>query len=296
MKNSEKMYEAISGIRDDIIESAEALGSRRKRRFAWIGYAAAACLVLGASMFGLSRLAKTPAETQEAALPTQQITAVPTEDARRIVTGENGGLNEFVPSTGQRYLLPDLEQAIRAPENDGCLFDVEVRIWNYAEVEAYVESEWAKVMDKQNDPAILHYNEEYDYWLDNIYEPTEADLKAQENGKGREAEYFAAYWAENYPQEEQDAYSAAMEAAKEARRAYDASTAPEALKPLRDAAAARLLTKLAEAGFDIGQEEKDGVIINYLHGLLTREQIEGFPVSDCGAFILWYGYNGAADE
>ena len=295
MKNSEKMYEAITGIRDDIIESAEELGARRKRRFAWIGYAAAACLVLGASVFGLSRLAKKPAGTHEAALPTQQITAAPTEDARRVVTGKNGSLNEFVPGVGQIYLLPDLEQALELPENEGCLFDVDVMIWNYAEVEAFVEGEWAKVTEKQNDPAILHYNGEYENWLENIYQPTEDDIKAQENNKGREAEYFAAYWAENYPQEEQAAYTAAMEAAKEQRRDYDANTSPEALRPLRDTAAARLLAELNEAGYDMELTDETGIITT-LHGLLTRGQTEGFPVTDCGAFILWHGYSGAVDE
>lgn len=297
MNKNEKMYDAITNIRDDIIEKAgEYKFEKKKRSFAWIGYAAAACLVLGAAVFGITRLAKKPMNTHEAAVPTEQTASVPTEDTRRIVTGKNSASDNQDAVVGQRLIEYSLEDAIKAPENDGCLFDVELWISNFAEVDAYIEEQWANVLDKQNDPAILHYNEEYEYWLENIYEPTEDDIKAQENGKGREAEYFAAYWAENYPQETQDAYSAAMDAAREARAAYDANTGVEALKSMKEAAMAKLLSELADKGYVLEQGETLNNVIYKANGLLTRSQIENFPVENCGVFILWNGYEGGMDN
>ena len=297
MNKNEKMYDAITNIRDDIIEKAgEYKFEKKKRSFAWIGYAAAACLVLGAAVFGITRLAKKPMDTHEAAVPTEQTVSVPTEDTRRIVTGKNGASDNQDAVVGQRLIEYSLEDAIKAPENDGCLFDVELWISNFAEVDAYIEEQWANVLDKQNDPAILHYNEEYEYWLENIYEPTEDDIKAQENGKGREAEYFAAYWAENYPQETQDAYSAAIDAAREARAAYDANTGVEALKSMKEAAMAKLLSELADKGYVLEQGETLNNVIYKENGLLTRSQIENFPVENCGVFILWNGYEGGMDD
>lgn len=297
MNKNEKMYDAITNIRDDIIEKAgEYKFEKKKRSLAWIGYAAAACLVLGAAVFGITRLAKKPMDTHEAAVPTEQTASVPTEDTRRIVTGKNGASDNQDAVVGQRLIEYSLEDAIKAPENDGCLFDVELWISNFAEVDAYIEEQWANVLDKQNDPAILHYNEEYEYWLENIYEPTEDDIKAQENGKGREAEYFAAYWVENYPQDVQDAYTAAQEAARAARTEYDANTSREALKPMKDAAMAKLLAALAENGYELEQGETLNDVIYKANGLLTRDQIENFPVEDCGVFILWSGYEGGIDE
>lgn len=305
MNKNEKMYEAITGIRDDIIENAgEYKLEKKKRSFVWIGYAAAACLVLGAGIFGITRIAGKPMDTHEAvvpteqtiSVPTEQTASVPTEDVRRVVAGKNGALDNEVANVGQRLILPSIEDAIKAPENDGCLFDVELWIWNFAEVDAYVEEQWAKVIDKQNDPAILRYNEEYEYWLENVYEPTEDDIEAQENGKGREAEYFAEYWAENYPQDVQDAYTAAQEATREARTEYDANTSREALKPMKEAAMTKLLTALAENGYELEQGEAENDVIYKANGLLTREQIENFPVEDCGVFILWSGYEGGIDE
>ena len=297
MNKNEKMYDAITNIRDDIIEKAgEYKFEKKKRSFAWIGYAAAACLVLGAAVFGITRLAKKPMNTHEAAVPTEQTASVPTEDTRRIVTGKNGASDNQDAVVGQRLIEYSLEDAIKAPENDGCLFDVELWISNFAEVDAYIEEQWANVLDKQNDPAILHYNEEYKYWLENIYEPTQDDIKAQENGKGREAEYFAAYWAENYPQETQDAYSAAMDAAREARAAYDANTGVEALKSMKEAAMAKLLSELADKGYVLEQGETLNNVIYKANGLLTRSQIENFPVENCGVFILWNGYEGGMDD
>ena len=297
MNKNEKMYDAITNIRDDIIEKAgEYKFEKKKRSFAWIGYAAAACLVLGAAVFGITRLAKKPMNTHEAAVPTEQTASVPTEDTRRIVTGKNGASDNQDAVVGQRLIEYSLEDAIKAPENDGCLFDVELWISNFAEVDAYIEEQWANVLDKQNDPAILHYNEEYEYWLENIYEPTQDDIKAQENGKGREAEYFAAYWAENYPQETQDAYSAAMDAAREARAAYDANTGVEALKSMKEAAMAKLLSELVDKGYVLEQGETLNNVIYKANGLLTRSQIENFPVENCGVFILWNGYEGGMDD
>lgn len=297
MNKNEKMYDAITNIRDDIIEKAgEYKFEKKKRSFAWIGYAAAACLVLGAAVFGITRLAKKPMNTHEAAVPTEQTASVPTEDTRRIVTGKNSASDNQDAVVGQRLIEYSLEDAIKAPENDGCLFDVELWISNFAEVDAYIEEQWANVLDKQNDPAILHYNEEYEYWLENIYEPTQDDIKAQENGKGREAEYFAAYWAENYPQETQDAYSAAMDAAREARAAYDANTGVEALKSMKEAAMAKLLSELADKGYVLEQGETLNNVIYKANGLLTRSQIENFPVENCGVFILWNGYEGGMDN
>ncbi len=297
MNKNEKMYDAITNIRDDIIEKAgEYKFEKKKRSFAWIGYAAAACLVLGATVFGITRLAKKPMNTHEAAVPTEQTASVPTEDTRRIVTGKNSASDNQDAVVGQRLIEYSLEDAIKAPENDGCLFDVELWISNFAEVDAYIEEQWANVLDKQNDPAILHYNEEYEYWLENIYEPTQDDIKAQENGKGREAEYFAAYWAENYPQETQDAYSAAMDAASEARAAYDANTGVEALKSMKEAAMAKLLSELADKGYVLEQGETLNNVIYKANGLLTRSQIENFPVENCGVFILWNGYEGGMDD
>ncbi len=297
MNKNEKMYDAITNIRDDIIEKAgEYKFEKKKRSFAWIGYAAAACLVLGATVFGITRLAKKPMNTHEAAVPTEQTASVPTEDTRRIVTGKNSASDNQDAVVGQRLIEYSLEDAIKAPENDGCLFDVELWISNFAEVDAYIEEQWANVLDKQNDPAILHYNEEYEYWLENIYEPTQDDIKAQENGKGREAEYFAAYWAENYPQETQDAYSAAMDAAREARAAYDANTGVEALKSMKEAAMAKLLSELADKGYVLEQGETLNNVIYKANGLLTRSQIENFPVENCGVFILWNGYEGGMDD
>ena len=297
MNKNEKMYDAITNIRDDIIEKAgEYKFEKKKRSFAWIGYAAAACLVLGAAVFGITRLAKKPMNTHEAAVPTEQTASVPTEDTRRIVTGKNSASDNQDAVVGQRLIEYSLEDAVKAPENDGCLFDVELWISNFAEVDAYIEEQWANVLDKQNDPAILHYNEEYEYWLENIYEPTQDDIKAQENGKGREAEYFAAYWAENYPQETQDAYSAAMDAAREARAAYDANTGVEALKSMKEAAMAKLLSELADKGYVLEQGETLNNVIYKANGLLTRSQIENFPVENCGVFILWNGYEGGMDN
>lgn len=296
MSKSETMYEAMTGIRDDIIESAGEYRFEKRKRFAWIGYAAAACLVLGVSVFGISRLAKEPSHLHEAAVPTEQTAAAPTGDTRRIVTGTNDTFNEEIPTVGQRLLLHSLEEALVSPENEGCLFDVEVRIWYFAEAEAYIEEQWGKVSEKQNDPAILRYNEEYGYWLENVYQPTEADLKAKDDGKDPAPAYFAEYWAKNAPQPEKDAYAAAQEAAREARDEYNANTCVEAMTPMKDAAMAKLLSSLSEAGIKLEQGETENGVVYRASGLLTREQIENFPVNDCGAFILWNNYAGAADE
>ena len=61
MNKNEKMYDAITNIRDDIIEKAGKYSfEKKKRNFAWIGYAAAVCLLAGAAVFGLSRIAMIP--------------------------------------------------------------------------------------------------------------------------------------------------------------------------------------------------------------------------------------------
>lgn len=73
MSANEKMFDAITGIRDDIIESAGEHDFKiKKKSFAWIGIAAAACLLLGAAAFGVSRLIEKPADPHEASVPTSE--------------------------------------------------------------------------------------------------------------------------------------------------------------------------------------------------------------------------------
>ena len=142
MNKNEKMYDAITNIRDDIIEKAGKYSfEKKKRSFAWIGYAAAVCLLAGAAVFGLSRIAKKPADTHEASLPTEQITAIPTEDSRRVITGENGNTQEFEPKVGERILGTSLEEAIKDPENDGCLFDVKIVFYGLADINEYLDEQ-----------------------------------------------------------------------------------------------------------------------------------------------------------
>lgn len=59
---------------------------------------------------------------------------------------------------------------------------------------------------------------------------------------------------------------------------------------------AKLLTALAENGYELEQGETLNDVTYKVNGLLAREQIENFPVQDCGVFILWNGYEGGIDE
>lgn len=287
---SEKIYDAMTGIRDDLVESAGKYDlAKKKRNHAWIGYAAAACLVLGMGLFGASRLAKKPV-VQEAAQPTQS--AAVTTEAPRIVTGKSGSIGEQVAKVGQRFIHSALEDALNDPENEGCLFDVEVWIQEFSDVEEYVAREFAAWQEKANAPAIQRYNAEYELWLENVYEPTEADIAAQEMGKGREAEYFAEYWAANYPKELQDAYAEAVEEARKAMETERENTSREALGPVYRAAMEKTLASLEENGYELELTDKGNDVFFILHGLLSREQIENFPVEENGAFIIFTDLEG----
>jgi len=87
-----------------------------------------------------------------------------------------------------------------------------------------------------------------------------------------------------------------MDAAREARAAYDANTGVEALKSMKEAAMAKLLSELADKGYVLEQGETLNNVIYKANGLLTRSQIENFPVENCGVFILWNGYEGGMDD
>lgn len=290
---SEKMYEAVSGIRDDLIEAAgEYEFKKRKRGYALIGYAAAACLVLGLGLFGLSKLIKKAPEQQ--AMTPEPTSAVICTEEPRIVNGRSDSIGEQVAKVGQRFIHNALQEALDDPENEGCLFDVEVWIQEFADVEDYMAAEYAAWQEKANAPAIQRYNEEYEYWLENVYEPTEADTAAQEMGKGREAEYFAEYWAENYPQELRDAYAEAVEEARAAMETERENTSREALGPIYAAAMEKTLASLKESGYELELTDRGNDVFFILHGLLTKAQIESFPVEENGAFIIFAAHEGAA--
>ena len=170
MNGNEKMYEAVSGIRDDLIESAGEYKFERKRRsFARIGYAAAACLVVGASLFGLSRLAKKPVNTHEAAIPTEQTAAAPTDNSadpeKKVLYNENennGFADQFVPGPGKTNISYPLCERITDAEYADCLFAVKLEPTNvYEDIWRELGNE---LRDREKDPDYIRYIGLYEEW------------------------------------------------------------------------------------------------------------------------------------
>ena len=164
MNNSEKMYEAITGIRDDIVENAGEYKFRKKKKsFAWIGYAAAACLVLGTAVFGISRLAKAPAKIHEASVPTEEV-AQPTDNEKTVLYGygKKQYLDEFDPDPGEMNVTYPLAEEILKAENADCLFAVRIALTHTAdEIWDELNEEWRELTA---DPDYKKYCELYEEW------------------------------------------------------------------------------------------------------------------------------------
>ena len=163
MKNSEKMYDAVTGIRDDIIENAGEYKFRKKRSFAWIGYAAAACLVLGAAVFGISRLAKAPAETHEASVPTEEATQAPDKEKTVLYGyGKKEYSDEFEAEPGHMNISHPLAEEILKEENSEYLFAVRISFTHTADdIWEALNEEWRELI---NDPDYRNYCERYEEW------------------------------------------------------------------------------------------------------------------------------------
>lgn len=318
MNKNEKMYEAITGIEDDIIESAgEYRFEKRKRRLSWVGVAAAACLALGLGAFGVSRLVKSPAAPYEAHLPTEApsvVTAEPVDndptfapEQDRIVlyaTDKTNFENESIPNAGAIMVSPNLSRTIEPPENTGnCLFAVTIGlfhtnddVWHELNVEYH---------ECIADPDYLDYSDRYSAWERENYMLMTAEEIAAHYGLTYPEfddrpnypttgyllmhEDFETYLKEQVDAEEYARCIAAQERMKAVCDEMDGSRTR--MKAAYNAARDAEFERLAALGFDVQIE--DGVLI----GFLTADQILNFPCTEeYGYQIIWIGNESVMDE
>ncbi len=309
---SEKMYEAVSGISDDIIETAgEYRFEKRKRSLAWLGYAAAACLVLGAAAFGVSRLVKKPADTLQAALPTQEnvISTQATNETEApektvlYCTGEQVEDNSY-PNPGEVNISHPLADEIHKEKNADCLFAVVIALTHtYDDIWDELNEEWRNavqdpdcvkydtmfsdwewetftVKEMRPDEIAAYYGLSYDEFDDRPNHPTRGYILMNED--------FKEYLKDKVDPEEY----ARLVAAHERLDAIDdeMSGSRTRINAACDAANAAECERLKALGYDVRIE--DGKLIGFLSG----EQIANFPCSDIyGCCIYWIGEENIMD-
>ncbi|MCR5807924.1 MAG: hypothetical protein K6G56_00020 [Clostridiales bacterium] len=151
MNGNEKLYEAITGLGDEIVERAgEYKPEKKKRSLAWIGYAAAACAAVAVGLGLVIHFAGRGEDPDhQAAVPTEQMTIMPTEDNRRVISAKSNGPDEFYPNVGQMFIEYSLEDAINDPENEDCLFDAEIRFCDLEAVSSFLRDQFEAYKDNR---------------------------------------------------------------------------------------------------------------------------------------------------
>ncbi len=293
----EKVFDAVTNIEDELIEEAGVHRFSRNRGLAWIGYAAAACLVIGASLFAVTRFVKDPADNKHAMVPNTTAEALQSETPRRVITGvKTGSLNEDTPSVGQRYIRYGLEDMIKSPEYADCLFDVEIDFGFLRKTEDYRNEQHEILMRtySANKQWLDYYSEENENWIE-LRRKVLSENPDYTANDHPELYYFEVYWENNYPQDVKDAYASAKEACETARAIYLEKTQGEEMRRVGEQAVAEMLDYLSANGYELTLEQLSWGDRAY-HAQLTREQIENFPVDDWGVIITWWDYEGPRDE
>jgi hypothetical protein len=308
MSSKEKMYDAITGIRDDIVESAGEYGfEKKKRSFAWIGCAAAACLVMGIAAFGISRLNKAPADPMEAAVPTEQASftaeAPAPEKTVLYCNGVEQVPDEVYPNPGKTNISSPLCIEMLNPEYADCLFAVRIGLTHtYDDIWEELNEAWREYVA---DPDYQKYSKMYEEW--------EAE-KFKDMLPDEIAAYYGLSYEEfdNRPEHPTRGFilmnTDFQEYLKEALDAEEAARCIEAFERMSEldnemwGSRARISARNAEVlrseyerllalGLDVELGE-DGLI-----GYLSGEQISDFPCSELyGYYISWIGANNIMDE
>ena len=298
------MYDAMTNIPDDIVEKAGAYRFKKKNGLKWLGLAAAACLVIGASVFAVSSAMRSKAPEQTAALPTETVSEEPaaaTAEApdikeRTVITGVRDGdiNNEFIPGIGARYILYGLDKTLDATDNDDLLYDVEIEFGSVRAFEEWHSEQHDIYMQRYNElkPAIDYYIEQRDWYRANVF----VGISPEHPDTEPELVYWEVYWENHYPQEVRDAYENATAELSKAQADYDAVIHGEPFKEAANRVMADVLAYLSGLGYELTYEQRtDWGDMGY-RAQLTEEQIRSFPVDDWGAVITWWGYSGIRDE
>ena len=304
MKNNEfKALESIGGIDGGLIEAA---GSYKKKKpnMRWL-YSAAAYLALGLAVFTGVKLAgnKPDAPAGQSAYTdgSEKPSEAPrTRDAYRVIYGSDTERNEFVPGPGEVNMAEPLRSTVSGDVSayDGSCFAVSIELANpLYDVSAALESKWQALC---SDPDCRRWEEDYNYWLNEVFFKLPPEEKAEilqghnESGEEQQAllnAEFEKYELTRMSPEEFEARRAAHER-KKAFAAEELERTPEelALRMERIAAEAERLEAL---GLDVELSE-DG---EYILGFLTADELSAFPADPVyGYYIHWQGHEGIMDE
>jgi len=223
----------------------------------------------------------------------------PQETERKIVTGTDGIMNDETPAYGTVRINGSLTDAMQDMEKQDALFFVRIstNFWT----KGLFTYKGKTVEQWRADPALIAFDEPFDDWNENVFKPYDREMSAAEergaehaqgwekNGEG--GPVYEEYWYDTHTDEEIEAYEIASENYEEALDAYsewrysDAFT--DALSEVKEAECVRLVN----LGYDLE------FVDNQIRGLLTRAQIEQFPVSDeFGYTIMWADKEGLVDE
>lgn len=314
MNGNEKLYEAVTGLSDDVIESAGGYKFAKKKSLAWIAYAAAACLALGLGIFGVSRMAKKPVKPIEAAIPTEQQTektptARPEESPviEKTVLYGDGKTNKFddesYPNPGTTNISYPLRSEILKEENADCLFAVRIGLTHvYDELWTELNETWRECIA---DPDYQKYANMYNEWeWDKFKEMLPDEIAAyyglsyeefENNEGGLSKRYilmnadFQEYLKDLLPAEEFDRCVAAFDRLTEI---------DDEMWGSRERIGARVAEvygneyeRLSGLGLEVELDETG------LVGYLSGEQIADFPCSGLyGYCFYWIGADNIMDE
>ena len=295
MNKSEKLFEAVTCIRSEIVDSAADRSFTRKRPVNIKAVAAAACFAIAAAVFVIvhsmgNANGGITARIDDGRNAVSVSTDVPshTEPAGSMILYSPPGQlgDEIVPEKGALDITFWLNEEIAKPENSDKLFAVEIWVYHMAFVDEYLENEDAKYMRLLADPAIVFYEQEYEVWRKTIYQPTEDELIQIDKGNDVSWDRFDEYWRSTQPEDVQKAYLDARARLLEGYRAYQENTSEETMHELFDAKIHEELERERDRLLSLGYsvELNDGK----LTGCLTPEQILEFPCEqNHGYKIIW---------
>jgi hypothetical protein len=203
---------------------------------------------------------------------------------------EYNDLNDAVPTAGEIKFSGMFKKLFQDPAYADALFAVKIRphFVSYSGEPALYNGK--TIFELELEAESILNNPPFDDWYENIYLPmlqnapfpTDA-LEKEKSIFGKETEMYLEYWRETASAEDKLAYENAVKEVQNAK-----VTAKEGALAMLE----RERDRLAEHGFDvvidgIGSSDFDSLDY-YIYGLITGQQLKGFPVDpDYGYEIVW---------
>lgn len=108
---------------------------------------------------------------------------------KKIVTGRNGDMIDEAPPLGRVYINGSVLNELDNPINKDALFYVVINV--FYEIDSIFTYEGKPLNKWYTDPALVVFNEPYDFWYNNIFLPYDKEMTAAEE---RGEEHAQGWW------------------------------------------------------------------------------------------------------